>query len=147
MEKFTLRAATKKDAPVIRALIYQVGINPFGLDWRHFTLAVDEKNTMIGCGQIKPHGDGTRELASIAVQPGYHGQGIGSLLVQTLIESAVPPLYLTCRAEMASFYTRFGFVILTIEQMSPYFKWIAGMANALRSVFPRIGELKVMRRG
>ena len=147
MEKINLCAATKKDAPVIRTLIYEVGINPIGLNWRRFTLAVNEHGDMIGCGQIKPHSDGSHELASIAVQPGYHGLGIGSQLVLALIETADPPLYLTCRAELQSFYARFGFVTLTPERMPPYFRRIARLAAFLQTVIPSMGQLRVMRRG
>ena len=52
---FTLRSATAADFPAIRKLIWQVGINPIGLDWRRFVLAVDEEGRLLGCGQIKPH--------------------------------------------------------------------------------------------
>jgi hypothetical protein len=36
-----------------------VRINPMDLDWRHFWLVVDQDDSLIGCGQIKPHSDGT----------------------------------------------------------------------------------------
>jgi hypothetical protein len=45
-----LRPATRADAGVIRSLIHTVGINPIGLNWRRFILAVDERDVMLGCG-------------------------------------------------------------------------------------------------
>ena len=36
-----LRPATAADFPAIRALIRRVRINPYGLDWRRFLVAVD----------------------------------------------------------------------------------------------------------
>jgi N-acetylglutamate synthase-like GNAT family acetyltransferase len=73
MTTWTLRRARQPDAPAIRRLIRQVGINPLGLDWRRFLIAVDAGGQLVGCGQVKPHADGSLELASIAVQPAWRG--------------------------------------------------------------------------
>jgi N-acetylglutamate synthase-like GNAT family acetyltransferase len=73
---FTLRSATAGDFPGIRRLIGRVQINPTGLDWRRFVLAVDASGSMLGCGQLKPHGDAILELASIAVEPPYRHRGV-----------------------------------------------------------------------
>ena len=51
------------------------------------------RDRVIGCGQIKPHGDGTRELASIAVVPEHQRQGIGTEIIARLIEGQPLPLY------------------------------------------------------
>ena len=80
---YTLRPATAAEFPAIRKLIWQVGINPIGLDWRRFVLAVDEEGRMLGCGQIKPHKGGIRELASIAVVPEARGLGIARAIITT----------------------------------------------------------------
>ena len=40
MAEFELRAATEDDFPQIKALIHLVHINPTGLDWRRFLVAV-----------------------------------------------------------------------------------------------------------
>ena len=39
---------------------------------------------VIGCAQIKPHRDGSRELASLVVHPDYRGQGIARRMIQYL---------------------------------------------------------------
>ena len=70
MADYHLQAATAEQETAVKSLIRAVHINPLGLDWRRFVVAVDEEGAVIGCGQVKPHGDGTRELASIAVAPG-----------------------------------------------------------------------------
>ena len=67
MAEYTLQAALESDFPAIRGLIHETGINPMGLDWRRFTIARSAQGVLVGCGQLKPHGDGTVELASIAV--------------------------------------------------------------------------------
>ena len=42
------------------------GLNPFSLGWPRFLVAEDG-GRVVGVAQIKPHGDGSRELASLAV--------------------------------------------------------------------------------
>ena len=38
---------------------------------------------MVGVAHIKAHGDGSRELASLAVVPDRQGEGIGGALIYT----------------------------------------------------------------
>ena len=52
----TIRAAYESEADQIRDLIYLVKINPTGLDWTRFVVAVNEQDELLGCGQLKPHG-------------------------------------------------------------------------------------------
>jgi N-acetylglutamate synthase-like GNAT family acetyltransferase len=141
---FTLRGATQQDESAIRALIHQVGINPMALDWRHFLLAVDEKDRMIGCGQIKAHFDGTRELASIAVVPEQRGQGIARAVIEQLKAENFPPLYLTCRSELSLMYEKFGFRTLKPEELTPYFKRIWRFAHLIQRLNAEIGQLSIM---
>ncbi len=114
--------AAAADFPAIRKLIWQVRINPSGLNWRRFTLAVNEAGGLLGCGQIKPHGDGSRELASIAVIPSARGQGIARALITHLMQSEPPPLFLTCQPPLQPLYTRFGFRTLALAEYPPYFR-------------------------
>ncbi len=160
---YFLRPATQEDAPVIRLLIRQVGINPLGLDWRRFLLAVDEadqrsirRDRCIGCGQLKPHAGGTLELASIAVVPEWRGQGVASQIILALIERskttrsspevAPPALYLTCRAGLRAFYERFGFQALSAGEMPLYFKGAYSAFHVLRFLKLVNEDLLVMRR-
>src|SRR5512142_861341 len=101
---FVLRPATSDDAAAIRRLIRLVKINPLGLDWRRFALAVDDLGNMLGCGQLKPHEDGLLELASIAVVPEQRGNGVARAIIEHLISIAPRPLYLTCRSHLGPFY-------------------------------------------
>jgi N-acetylglutamate synthase-like GNAT family acetyltransferase len=155
---YLLRSADVKDAPAIRLLIRQAGINPLGLDWKRFLLAVDETGRCIGCGQIKPHAGGTLELASIAVVPEWRGQGVASAIIQALIlrsnqfiqtHEAVPApsgLYLTCRAGLRSFYERFGFHVLSPGDMPVYFKGAFIAFRILRLIKLARENLLVMHR-
>lgn len=133
----TLRPATAADQPTIRTLIHVVGINPLGLHWSRFTIA-EHDGQFIGCAQLKPHRDGSLELASVAVWPQYHGRGVGRTLVQHLVASAPHDLYLTCLAHNEAFYRQFGFSTVTDSpNLSPYFRRIARIMRLLRPIFGR----------
>jgi len=142
----TIRKALRKDAAVIRSLIWRVQIYPFGLNWRHFMVAVDEQDRVIATGQIKPHRDGTRELASIATHPGNRGQGLASEIILRLLNEAPRPVYLRCLEKMGPFYARFGFHSLALESMPPeYARDIRMMDRVRRTVAPHLSHLLVMK--
>jgi N-acetylglutamate synthase-like GNAT family acetyltransferase len=128
--EYLLRKAIAEDAATIRELIRQVRINPMGLDWKHFQVAVRPSGELVGCGQIKLHNDGSRELASIAVRPEYRRKGIAQAIIQALLAEAPRPIYLTCRARLGSLYARFGFQAVTTEQMPAYFRRLSRLARA-----------------
>ena len=129
---YTLRQAQAQDRLAIRKLIRQVGINPLGLHWERFVLAVDRQGAMIGCGQVKQHGDGSRELASIAVIGPWRRQGVGSAIIRYLIGMNTERLYLTCRAGLGPFYQRFGFRQAASDELSPYFRRLNRLTGTLR---------------
>jgi amino-acid N-acetyltransferase len=131
---FILRPATALDFSAIRALIHTVGINPTGLDWRRFIVAVSTDGEVIGCGQIKPHRDGSDELASIAVVPAWRGQGVARAIIERLISSHPGRLYLTCRGGLRSFYEKFGFRPAALEGLPPYFRRLSGLARLAGAV-------------
>ena len=144
VRSFRVRPATAGDSGAIRKLVYQTGINPTGLDWHRFTVAVSEAGEVVGCGQIKPHRDGSRELASIAVQPPWRLQGVARAVIEDLIGnasqavslsgSAFPGLYLVCREELGAFYAKFGFRAIPEAEMPPHFKHITRLFRTLVKV-------------
>ena len=143
---FSLRPATSTDFPAIRGLIRLVQINPIDLDWQRFVIAVTPEGEMVGCGQVKPHGDGSRELASIAVTPPWRKRGVARAIIEHLTASEPGTLYLTCRASLGPFYTRFGFKAIEQPEMPPYFRRISRLMKAL-GVLHVVGErLLVMKR-
>jgi N-acetylglutamate synthase-like GNAT family acetyltransferase len=127
-------------------LIHTVGINPMSLNWQRFIIAMNDAGEMLGCGQIKPHGDGTYEMASIAVWPQFQGQGVGKAIIQRLLASAQPPLYLTCRGALRPYYERFGFQALNETQMPRYFRRLWRIARLASRLIPRMGSMQIMRR-
>jgi N-acetylglutamate synthase-like GNAT family acetyltransferase len=113
-----IRPATATDQPAIRAIIRITGINPMRLDWPRFLVA-EQDGQVIGVGQVKPHGDGSRELASIAVRPEYQGMGIGTAIVQALLARETGVIYLFCLSERVSFYQRLGFAVAERSELPP----------------------------
>ncbi len=146
MIDFVIRPAIRKDFPAIRALIHEVSINPTGLNWRHFLVAVTPDNALLGCGQIKPHSDGSREMASIAVVERARGQGVARAVIQELLTlEKARPLYLMCRARLESLYNKFGFRAIGPNEMPPYFQRISLVERIVNTKTPTENRLMVMR--
>lgn len=143
---YTLRPATAADAVTIRQIISQVQINPMGLNWPRFILAIDPDGKVIGCGQVKPHSDSSRELASIAVLPEWRGKGIARAIIEQLLEQHPGRLYLTCRSRLGALYQKFGFQALQFEELPPYFKRISRLVAVFNKLFHQPDQLLVMRR-
>ena len=142
-----LRPATAADQKRIVEIIHIVGINPMDLKWKNFTVAVDEATvTIVGTGQIKPHGDGSRELASIAVLPDYRHQGIAHQIMEHLLAHSTGPLYLTCLSRMGSLYEPFGFRVIAEDEMTPYFRRLLKISKALMRFVQPGATLWVMKR-
>jgi N-acetylglutamate synthase-like GNAT family acetyltransferase len=145
VEEAQLRAAIAADAGAIRSLIFRVGINPRDLDWRRFLVAVDREGKLIACGQVKPHSDGSRELASIAVRPRWRRRGVASNIIRRLMAEAGPPLWLMSRAELAVFYRRYGFVSVEDPGRMPrYFRRVYRLASAAARWLPGDNPMAVM---
>lgn len=144
---YSTRPAAETDFPAIRRLINLTRINPMGLAWERFLVAVDEGGKIIGCGQIKPHGDGTHELASIATLPDWRRNGVASTIIQKLIGEHSGKLFLTCRESMGSFYERFGFREATSDELTPYYRRLKSLVMLLTRLRLTSERLLVMARG
>jgi N-acetylglutamate synthase-like GNAT family acetyltransferase len=139
MPGFTLRPARETDSKPIKELIHLVGINPTGLDWKRFVVAVDARDHVIACGQLKPHRGEILELASLAVRPEFQGQGLGRLIIEDLLKKSPRPLYLMCMSKNGGLYEKFGFCTLEYKDMPRYFQRISKLAG-FADTFMRSGE-------
>ena len=140
----TIRPATENDQPAIRGLIAEVRLPRLNLQWPNFMVA-EEDGEMVGMGQVKSHGDGSRELASIAVAPSRQGQGIGSAIITALLaREADTVLHLSCRRELEGYYERFGFKRLEPASYPPYFRRTTLLFTRISPLFGI--HLLVMRR-
>ncbi len=147
----TIRLAVREDEPAIRALIRSEHLNPLGFHWRNFLVAEDNAGALVAVGAVKTHGDGSRELASIATVPEARGQGIAGAVIREILareESASlgGRLSLTCRRSMKGFYEKFGFREIGIEEMPPYFRRLYRLVSIAVKLAGRENQLTVMRR-
>lgn len=78
----------------ITRLIGQFELDERGLQSTQFLAALSE-DTLLGFGRIRNY-DGCSELCSLGVVEPQRHKGIGSQLVQKLIQKAQLPLYLVC---------------------------------------------------
>jgi N-acetylglutamate synthase-like GNAT family acetyltransferase len=139
-----IRPARATDQPTIKKIVRQADINPMNLDWRHFLVA-EENDAIIGIGQVKQHGDGSRELASIATIPARRKQGIARAIIEALLARETGTLYLTCREQLEPFYARFGFRKIARDQMPPYFRRLIRIVNIVAPVLRGV-RIIVMKR-
>jgi N-acetylglutamate synthase-like GNAT family acetyltransferase len=140
-----IRPARESEAAQIHDLIHLVGINPMGLDWQRFVVAVDDRDEMIGCGQLKPHGREILELASIAVYPEHQGKGIARAIIEHLLKDSPRPLYLMCQSSLGPFYEKFGFQGISHEKMPRYFQRMSKLAGLITTLARREERLLIMR--
>ena len=148
MADFKIRKALASESGQISDLINLVGINPTGLDWRRFIVAVDPVGKIIGCGQIKPHGSDVLELASIGVLPQYRGQGIARAVMEKLLQKeSHRPMYLMCMAHNGPMYEKFGFRAIATEEMPRYFQRIHKLFRLAHVLVKTGEELLVMKLG
>ena len=144
---FKLRPAVKEDDAAIRALIKEGRINPTGLKWPRFVVAVNSVGEVVGCGQVKSHRDGSIELASLVVTAEWRGQGLARAIIEYLVCEHPEDMYLMCRSSLGDFYERFDFRALQETEMSPYFRRISRLAS-LAEFLRKDGEtLLMMKRG
>lgn len=143
----TIRPAAATDQKAITALIRAAQINPMDLKWPNFALAVDQDSgDIVGTGQIKRHGDGSYELASIATIPGHQHQGIAHQIIRYLLAQHAGVLYLTCLDTMGAFYEQFGFRQLGEGEMTPYFRRLVRVAATFDFLTQSGRRLLVMKR-
>ncbi|HUE97705.1 MAG TPA: GNAT family N-acetyltransferase [Anaerolineales bacterium] len=141
----SIRPARETEAAQIRDLINLVGINPMGLDWKRFVVAVNNRDEMIGCGQLKPHGQAVLEVASIAVYPEYQGRGVARAIIEYLLKNSPRPIYLMCESSLGLFYEKFGFRAIDHDEMPRYFQRISKLAGLVTTLARREERLLIMK--
>ena len=146
MTSYRIRPARETEAGQIKDLIHLVGINPMGLDWKRFVVAVNDRDEMIGCGQIKPHGPDILEMASIGVYPEHQGKGAGRAIIEYLLNDSPRPLYLMCESSNGALYEKFGFRAISYEEMPRYFQRISKLAGLVTSLAHQEERLLIMKK-
>jgi len=132
---YQLKSATAEDQWSIRRLVLFAGLDPTQIRWSQFWVIVKEEK-VIGCGQLRPFAD-AQELGSLVIARGYRGQGLGSALVQHLIQAACKPLFLECLGQKrVQFYTQLGFQITTLADIPLSLRRKFRLTYGLASVLP-----------
>jgi N-acetylglutamate synthase-like GNAT family acetyltransferase len=142
----SIRNARKRDIDNIKELIIRSKLNPTSLDWRNFLIAESFEGDFVGCGQIKSHADGSKELASLAVREPYRGQGIGKSLIEVLISQNPETLHLMCQSSMGSLYEIYDFEIIETNEMPTYFRRVSQLPGVLGNLAKQGESLLIMRR-
>ena len=145
MPVYEIRPAKETESGQIKGLIDLVGINPTGLDWKRFLVAVNAAGQVIACGQVKPHGSDILEMASIATHPDYRGQGIARKIIEQLLAQTPRPLYLMCIAHNGPMYEKFGFNLVTDLHMPKYFQRIKKLFEVAKVLRRTDEDLWVMK--
>lgn len=155
MAEYYLRSAVESDFPAIKALIRQVRINPTGLDWRRFTVAIKGSvpskdvgsGEIMACAQLKPVPGGLTELASLAVLPAFRQMGVARALIEYLLDRAPRPVYLTCRSRLGGLYEKFGFRVLPEYETPAYYQRLKKLAGIFMGLTRKSDSLLVMKLG
>lgn len=145
MTETHIRPAKAEDSPTIRRLVVNAHINPTGLDWKRFVVVTAQGGKLIGCGQIKSHRDGSRELASLVVDPDWRGLGVARDILEHLIASQDETLYLICRSSLGPLYEKFGFKPVDHPQMPKYFQRISRLISIIEILRKEDETLLVMK--
>ncbi len=143
---FKLRPAGRAEASALKALVRRARLNPLGLNWQRFTVATTEGGQIIGCAQLKAHGDGSEELASLVVVRPWRKKGVAAALITEVKARSAGLLWLMCRRGLVPYYERYGFVFVgDAGEMPPYFARIWRLARVFSILAPDELELAIMR--
>lgn len=131
-----IRPATNKDIWAIRKLVLGATLDPTQLRFSQFWV-IESEGRVVACGQLRSFAE-AQELGSVVVAPAWRGQGLGTYLVEHLINQATQPLYLECLGKrLAKFYVRFGFVPVSWQELPRSLKLKFGL-SALATTWFRI---------
>lgn len=103
-----IRAATADDQNAIVGLVHSERLNPHGLEWPNFVVAVDGQ-ALVGAAQIRKHKDGSRELGSLVVDGPYRRQGLASRLIDRLLAGESGRVLVITGKIRAAYFARWGF--------------------------------------
>ncbi len=130
----TIRPASVQDIRSIRMLVWSAKLDPTQLRWEQFWV-IECGGNLAACGQLRNFA-GAQELGSLVVMKDWRDRGLGSFLTKYLIQQATQPLYLECLGQrLASFYTRFGFVEVSVPELPQSLKFKFGLSRLAKTLF------------
>lgn len=121
MIEIIIRKAEKKDLPAIQKLLSTYFLDMEDLKPEDFVLA-EKEGQVVGCAALIINRSGEKtftELHSIAIHPNLRGKGVGTRLMEYLIntidepetpEASAPELYV--RTTAPGFFEKLGFIMM-----------------------------------
>ncbi len=129
-----IRPACDRDIKSIRMLVWSAKLDPTQLRWQQFWV-IECDGKLAACGQLRNFA-GAQELGSLVVAKDWRDRGLGSYLTKHLIQQATEPLYLECLgARLASFYTRFGFTEVSVQELPQSLKFKFALSQLAKTLF------------
>jgi amino-acid N-acetyltransferase len=107
-----IRRAVASDQEAIRCLASGERVNPTGLKWPNFVVAVNEA-AIIGAAQLRLHRDGSKELATLVVARAWRKRGIAAKLIDTIMADQPGRIFMITGRSYAHHYARWGFLPIT----------------------------------
>lgn len=144
MSEFNIREATRSDQKKIVSMVRSENLNPLNIKWENFIVAETSDREIAAISQLKKHRDGTVELASLVVRQDWRGRGLARKLIEVLVKDQERTIYLMCRSGLGDFYSKFGFVGLSREEMPRYFKRMFDLVKAMKVFLGRNESLLIM---
>ena len=89
-------------------MVRQARLNPAGLQWQSFVVG-EADGRPVGVAQVRLHQDGTKELASLVVDPSERGRGIATGMVDSLLAEETSPVYVLLDRRYVDHFARWGF--------------------------------------
>jgi N-acetylglutamate synthase-like GNAT family acetyltransferase len=100
--------ACEEDMVFVREQVAKMRLDPERLEASQFTIFWDD-DRIVAFGRVKPYEDGSYELGGVGVVEDARGNGIGELVVRTLIHAfPVEDVWIT--TDLPGWFERFGFV-------------------------------------
>ncbi|KAK9815533.1 hypothetical protein WJX72_005265 [[Myrmecia] bisecta] len=102
-------------------MVWREKMNPLGLHPERFLVAQDANGAIKGFGQLEPKPSSTDaqflELRTLIVDHSCRGQGVGSAVLQQLVDRATnKDIYLTTLRQTRSFYEPAGFKEVPLKE-------------------------------
>jgi N-acetylglutamate synthase-like GNAT family acetyltransferase len=89
-------------------MVRRARLNPAGLQWEQFVVG-ERDGRAVGVAQVRRYSDGTKELASLVVEPGARGHGVATQMVDTLLDGETAAVYALIDRRFAHHFARWGF--------------------------------------
>ena len=99
-------------------MVRRARLNPAGLQWEQFVVG-ERDGRAVGVAQVRRYSDGTKELASLVVEPGARGHGVATQMVDTLLDGETAAVYTLIDRRFVGHFARWGFGQVGRSELPP----------------------------